>query len=576
MDEKRRLRWIVVLTGIGSFMAALDTLVVASALNTIQRDLGASLTDLEWTVNAYNLSLAVLLVPAAVLGDRLGRARTYAAGLALFALTSAGAALAGSVGVLVALRVLQGAAAAVVMTLGLALLSSAFPPEKRGAAVGLFSAVTGIAVACGPLVGGAVVEGLAWQWIFWLNVPVGLLAAPLVLRLVPEAKVPDSRLDLLGVTLLGSGVLGVVWAVVRGEDVGWTSPEVIVAAAAGAALLAAFGAWQRRAPHPLLPPRLLRVRGFTGGNLAVALTVAPLFSAVFFYGQLLQVVMGHDALGAGVRLMAWTGTLLVVAPAAGALGDRIGERPLIVAGLALQSAAMLWLALTVGVDVGYLDVLGPFVLGGLGVSLAIPGGQSAAVTRGGRPRRGHGGRRQQHRPPARRRPGHRGDGRRLRSRGRVRHTGRLRRRVPRGHAHRRRALRSRRRGRADPPRTPRHHAGRRHPSHRISRIRHVRRSSGMTARMVTYRVKDGRADENTKYVREVMADLEARRTEGVNYSVYLLDDGVSFVHVVDEEGDGGKIQVSEAFQRFTATLVEDRCANTPELHQMTLVGSYAG
>ncbi len=379
MDEKRRLRWIIVLTGIGSFMAALDTLVVASALNTIQRDLGASLTDLEWTVNAYNLSLAVLLVPAAVLGDRLGRARTYAAGLALFALTSAGAALAGSVEALVALRVLQGAAAAVVMTLGLALLSSAFPPERRGAAIGLFSAVTGIAVACGPLVGGAVVEGLSWQWIFWLNVPVGLVAAPLVLRLIPEAKVPDSRLDLWGVVLLGSGVLGVVWAVVRGEDAGWTSADVLVPAGAGLALLAAFAAWQGRAAYPLLPPRLLRVRGFTGGNLAVALTVAPLFSAVFFYGQLLQVVMGHDALGAGVRLMAWTGTLLLVAPAAGALGDRIGERPLIVAGLALQAAAMLWFALIVDPDVSFLDALGPFVVGGLGVSLAIPGGQSAAV-----------------------------------------------------------------------------------------------------------------------------------------------------------------------------------------------------
>ena len=379
MDEKRRLRWIVVLTGIGSFMAALDTLVVASALNTIQRDLGASLTDLEWTVNAYNLSLAVLLVPAAVLGDRLGRARTYAAGLAFFALTSAGAALAGSVGVLVGLRVLQGAAAAVVMTLGLTLLSSAFPPERRGAAVGLFSAVTGVAVACGPLVGGAVVQGLAWQWIFWLNVPVGLLAAPLVLRLVPEARVPDSRLDLAGVALLGGGVLGVVWAVVRGEDIGWTSGEVLVAAGVGLALLGGFAAWQRRAPHPLLPPRLLRVRGFAAGNLAVALTVAPLFSAVFFYAQLLQVVMGHDALGAGVRLMAWTGTLLLVAPAAGALCDRIGERPLIVTGLTLQAAAMLWLALTVDTGIGYLQVLGPFVLGGVGVSLAIPGGQSAAV-----------------------------------------------------------------------------------------------------------------------------------------------------------------------------------------------------
>ena len=185
MDDEGRLRWVVALTAIGSFMAALDTLVVASALSTIRQDLGASLTDLEWTVNAYNLSFAVLLVPAAVLGDRLGRARTYAAGLALFALASAGCAVAGSVGTLVAMRVVQGAGAAVVMTLGLALLTSAFPPEKRGAALGLFSAVTGLAVASGPLVGGAVVDGLAWQWIFWLNVPVGLLAAPLALRAHP-------------------------------------------------------------------------------------------------------------------------------------------------------------------------------------------------------------------------------------------------------------------------------------------------------------------------------------------------------------------------------------------------------
>ncbi len=252
MKGRRRLRWVVVLTAVGSFMAALDTLVVASALTTIKRDMGASLTDLEWTVNAYNLSFAVLLVPAAVLGDRLGRARTYAGGLVLFSLASAGCALSGSVGALVAMRVAQGAGAAVLLTLGMALLTSAFPPERRGAALGLFSAVTGIAVASGPLVGGAVVDGLAWQWIFWLNVPVGLLAAPLVLRLIPEVKVPESRLDVPGVVLLGAGVLGLVWALVRGGPAGWTSAEVLGAAAAGLALLAGFAAWERRATHPLL------------------------------------------------------------------------------------------------------------------------------------------------------------------------------------------------------------------------------------------------------------------------------------------------------------------------------------
>ena len=379
-SRKGRLRWVVVLTAVGSFMAALDTLVVAGALSTIQRDLGASLTDLEWTINAFNLSFAVLLIPAAVLGDRLGRARTYAGGLALFALASAGCALAGSVGALVGLRVVQGAAAAVVMTLGLALLSSAFPPERRGTAIGLFSAVTGIAVASGPLVGGAIVDGLAWQWIFWVNVPVGLLAAPLVLRHVPEARVPGTRLDLPGVALLAGGVLGLVWGLVRGASAGWTSAEVLGTGALGVALLAGFAVWERRASEPLLPPRLLRLRGFTAGNLASGLTLASLFSAVFFYAQLLQVVGAESPLAAGVRLMAWTGTFILVGPMAGALADRIGPRPLVVTGLAVQAVAMVWFAAVAGTDLTYLDALGPFVVGGIGVSLAIPSGQSAVMS----------------------------------------------------------------------------------------------------------------------------------------------------------------------------------------------------
>jgi predicted MFS family arabinose efflux permease len=210
-------------------------------------------------------------------------------------------------------------------------------------------------------------------------VPVGLIAAPLALRLIPEARVPDSRLDLPGVALLAGGVLGLVWALVRGEPAGWTSPEVLGAAAVSVLLLGGFAAWERRAPYPLLPPRLLKVRGFAAGNAALFLTFAALFSAVFFYGQLLQVVMAVSPLGAGVRLMAWTGTFLVFAPAAGALADRIGERPLVTTGLTIQAAAMVWFATTVGTDLGYLDTLGPFVVGGIGVSLAIPCGQSAVV-----------------------------------------------------------------------------------------------------------------------------------------------------------------------------------------------------
>jgi len=380
MLDARHRRWVIVLTALGSLMAALDTLVVATAIPTIRTDLGASLPELEWTVNAYNLSLAVLLVPAAVVGDRFGRARWYAVGLGVFALASVGCALAPSADTLIAMRAVQGAGAALLMTLGLALLTSAFPAERRGQAVGLYSAVTGIAVASGPLVGGLVIEGLNWQWIFWINVPIGLLAVPLVLRYVPESRVPDSTLDVPGVALLAGGCFALVWAMVRSATVGWDAPEVVGALVVGVVLLGALVWWERRAQHPLIPGSLLARRGFTAGNVAAFLTLASLFSAVFFYGQLLQFVLGDSPLEAGLGLMAWTGTFVLVAPGAGAFADRIGERPLLAVGLAIQAGAMLWIAGVVDTGSGYLDVLGPFVVGGVGVSLAVPCGQSAVVS----------------------------------------------------------------------------------------------------------------------------------------------------------------------------------------------------
>src|ERR671938_2097452 len=202
--RKTESAWVIALTAIGSLMAALDTLVVSTSLSTIRLDLGASIEDLEWTVNAYNLSFAVLLITAAALGDRYGRRVFYAIGLGLFAASSAAAALAPSVGFLVAARAAQGAGAALVLTLGLTLLTAAFPPEKRGAAIGLFSAVTGIAVALGPLVGGAIAQGIDWEWIFWLNVPIGLIAVPLVLRKIEESFGGDTGLDVPGFVLIVS------------------------------------------------------------------------------------------------------------------------------------------------------------------------------------------------------------------------------------------------------------------------------------------------------------------------------------------------------------------------------------
>ena len=379
MSSKSTTRWVVALTGVGSLMAALDTLVVSTALSRIRLDLGASIEQLEWTVNAYNLSFAVLLITGAALGDRFGRRRLYAAGLALFAGASAASALAPDAGWLIAARAVQGAGSALIMPLGLALLSAAFPAERRGAAIGIFSAITGLAVAAGPLVGGAVVEGINWQWIFWLNVPIGLLAIPLVLTKMKESFGPDTGLDLRGLALITTGALGVVWGLMRGNQVGWGSVEVVASLAAGATLLAGFVAWDVRAREPMLPIRFFRSRSFSAGNTAIFFTFASLFGAVFFYAQLLQVGYGYGPLDAGLRLLPWTATFITVAPIAGALADRIGERPLMVGGLTLQAVGMGWLALIAEPGLPYSDLLAPFIVAGVGVSMAIPSAQNSGV-----------------------------------------------------------------------------------------------------------------------------------------------------------------------------------------------------
>jgi EmrB/QacA subfamily drug resistance transporter len=375
----RTTAWVVVLTAIGSFMGALDTLVVSTAIPTIRVDLGASVSQLEWTVNAYNLSFAVMLVTAAALGDRFGRRRLYAVGLVGFAIASVASALSPNVGWLIASRAVQGVAAAFMMSLGLALLSAAFPAERRGTAIGLFSAVTGLAVASGPLVGGAVVNGLDWTWIFWLNVPIGLLAAPLVLTRVKESFGPNTALDFPGLGLVTAGALGIVWGLVRGNSAGWGSAEVVATLAAGVLLVVAFIAWERRASEPMIPMSFFRSRAFSAGNLAIFAVFGSLFAEVYFFSQLLQTAMGYDALGAGLRLMPWTGTFLLVGPIAGALTDRIGERPLMVTGLLIQAAGTIWIALIASPDMSYSDLVVPMVVAGVGISMAIPSAQNSVL-----------------------------------------------------------------------------------------------------------------------------------------------------------------------------------------------------
>jgi EmrB/QacA subfamily drug resistance transporter len=379
VNTKRATAWVVVLTAIGSFMGALDTLVVSTALPTIRLDLNASVSQLEWTVNAYNLAFAVMLVTAAALGDRFGRRRLYAIGLVGFAAASAASAASPSVGWLIASRAVQGVAAAFMMSLGLALLSAAFPAEKRGTAIGLFSAVTGIAVASGPIVGGAVVNGLDWTWIFWVNVPIGLIAAPLVLARMRESFGPNTSLDLAGLGLVSAGAFGIVWGLVRGNSAGWGSPEIVATLALGALLIVAFVAWERRASEPMIPMSFFRSRAFSAGNLAIFMVFGSLFAEVYFFSQFLQNGLGYDVLGAGLRLMPWTGTFLLVGPVAGALTDRIGERPLMVTGLLIQAAATLWIALIASPDMAYWQLVIPMVFAGIGISMAIPSAQNSVL-----------------------------------------------------------------------------------------------------------------------------------------------------------------------------------------------------
>jgi EmrB/QacA subfamily drug resistance transporter len=379
MSRRATTRWVLALTGVGGLMAALDTLVVSTALSTIRLDLHASVGQLEWTVNAYNLSFAVLLITAAALGDRFGRRSLYATGLGLFAAASAACALAPDVGWLIAARTVQGAGAALIMPLGLALLSEAFPAEKRGAAIGIFSAITGLAVASGPLVGGAIVQGISWEWIFWVNVPIGLLAIPFVLTRMRESHGPQTALDIRGLALVTLGALGFVWGLVRANEAGWGSFGVLASLSAGMLLIAGFIGWELRAREPMLPMSFFRSRAFSAGNAAIFFTFASLFGTVFFYAQLLQTALGYGPLGAGLRLLPYTATFMTVAPIAGALADRIGERPLLVGGLALQSTGMAWLALIAKPDLPYSRMLAPFIIAGVGVSMAIPSAQNSVV-----------------------------------------------------------------------------------------------------------------------------------------------------------------------------------------------------
>jgi EmrB/QacA subfamily drug resistance transporter len=377
--DKPRSAWTLAIVSIALFMASLDNLVVGVALPSIRVDLGGSIESLEWTVNAYTLTFAVLLITGAALGDRFGRKRMFVVGLGIFTFASALAALAPTIESLIAARALQGLGAAIVLPLTLTLLSEAVAPERRGMALGIWAGVSGLGVALGPFVGGAVVEGIAWQWIFWLNVPIGLMLLPLAARRLTESHGPANRLDVRGLVLAGGGLFGLTFGIVRATALGWTSATVLISIGGGVAMIAAFLWWELRAPAPMLPLRFFRSRAFAASNGVSFAMFFGVFGSIFLLSQFFQTAQGYSPFEAGLRTLPWTGMPMIIAPIAGLLSDRIGSRPLMVTGLALQSIALFWLAAISSPDTAYVSLIAPFVIAGTGMSLVFAPSANAVL-----------------------------------------------------------------------------------------------------------------------------------------------------------------------------------------------------
>jgi EmrB/QacA subfamily drug resistance transporter len=368
----RRLGWVLALTSTAYFMVALDAVVVITALPRMQRDLHVSLASLQWTLNAYGIAFAAGIITAAALGDRIGRRKVFTVGVALFTVASVACALAPDASELIVARTVQGLGGAIVLPLSLTILTTAFPEEKRGMIVGAYGGLAGLAVAMGPIVGGAIAQSIDWHWIFWINVPIGVTALLLGIRLLPESYGAPERLDFIGVGLLTAGVVALVWALSRANNVGWSSTEVVGTLVAGAVMLVAFVRWENVAREPMVPLRLFAVRDFAIGNLTTFLMTGAVFAAAFLITQEFQFARHYSPVGAGARLLPFFATPMLVSPLAGALSDRIGRRPIIVVGLSMLAAGLVWVAWRGSLRTSWIELVIALLIAGIGLSMALP------------------------------------------------------------------------------------------------------------------------------------------------------------------------------------------------------------
>jgi EmrB/QacA subfamily drug resistance transporter len=372
--------WLVlVATALPMFMATLDNLVMTNALPVLHEEFGASVEELQWFMNAYTLAFASTILMAVALGDRFGRRTLFLIGIVVFTLSSAFAALATDPAQLITARALQGFGAAAIMPLSLTLLAGSVPLARRPLAIGIWGGVAGLGVATGPLIGGAVIEGWAWQAIFWINVPVGIVSVGLALLTLPNSFGARLRADIVGLVLSGLGLLGLVYGIVRGNEAGWDSLEVLGSLIGGGVLLAAFLVWEARTAAPLLPLRLFRDRSFSVANVVGFGFSFGAFGSIFILIQFLQVVQGATPFEAALQTSPWTLAPMVVAPVAGLIAPRVGTRALIVTGLLALGGALFWLTGLLDASVEYPAYVAPFIVAGIGMGLVFAPSATAVL-----------------------------------------------------------------------------------------------------------------------------------------------------------------------------------------------------
>jgi EmrB/QacA subfamily drug resistance transporter len=380
LSESNRRWWTLGAMCFALFMVMLDNTVTNVALPSIQRDFDASLSALEWTINAYTLTFAVLLVTGGRLGDIFGRRRVFLIGVGLFAISSATIGFAPSEGFLVASRALQGVGAALMMPGTLSIISHAFPPRERGKAIGIWAGVSAIALAIGPLVGGWLTEDVSWRAIFFLNVPVAAGAIAITLFAAEESRddTVDRRLDWPGITALTAGLTALVLGLIEANAWGWGSARIVGLFAFAVATLVAFVAIERRSPAPVVDFAFFRSRQFLGANVVAFLVTFAMFSMFFFLALYMQNILEYSPLQTGVRFLPTTLLVMVAGPVSGRLSDRIGPRWLMTGGLLLIAAALAWQSrVTVDTSFGYL--LPGFMAMGAGIGLVMSPMSAAAM-----------------------------------------------------------------------------------------------------------------------------------------------------------------------------------------------------